>query len=108
MFFLLLASALAQNPVAASIAPGAPRSVSLDLWRPWAGADKIYVMAGLPDGSSELFLVDTGASVSVLNEDVAKRLGITATDGGGTIQGLGGTVPWMRASIPSIELGGLR
>lgn len=108
MFLFLLASALAQNPVAASIAAGAPRSATLDLWRPWAGADKIYVMAGLPDGSSELFLVDTGASVSVLNEDVAKRLGITAKDGGGTIQGLGGTVPWMRASIPSIELGGIK
>lgn len=80
-------------------------STVLDLWRGWPGSDKVFVNVGLPDGSSALFLVDTGASISVLNEDVAKRLSLDVIDAGGSVNGLSGSVPWMKATIPHLQLG---
>ncbi len=80
-------------------------STVLDLWRGWPGSDKVFVNVGLPDGSSALFLVDTGASISVLNEDIAERLGLHVFDAGGTVNGLSGSVPWMKATIPHLQLG---
>lgn len=104
MLLCLLSLVLADAPKPATLQRGV-RESSLDIWRPWKDADKIYVMVGLPDGSEELFLVDTGASVSVLNTDVAKRLGIQGRDTGEFLQGLGGAAPWIQATLPTIKLG---
>lgn len=80
--------------------------VALDLWRGWPGAEKIYVEARFPDGSNGLFLVDTGAALSVLNEGAAERLGLTAIDADGRVAGLSGSVRWRKATIPTLSLGG--
>lgn len=93
--------------LAAAGAPGSPlpKMTALDLWRGWPGSDKIYVEAGLPDGSTGLFLVDTGASISVLHREVAERIGLRLSDDGGMVNGLSGSVPWVRGTIPSLALG---
>jgi tetratricopeptide (TPR) repeat protein len=94
---LLTAWALAAQP--------SPTSVTHDLWRAYAGGDKVYVEVGLPDGGTGLFLVDTGAAVSVLNNGVADRLGLEGSDDGGRVAGLSGSVPWHRAVLPSVDFG---
>lgn len=80
----------------------------MDLIRPWPGAPKIYVQAGLPDGTQGIFLVDTGASVTVISEDIAERLNLPVTTNGGTISGLGGTSVWRQAVVPWVDLGGMQ
>lgn len=77
----------------------------VDLWRGWPGSDKVFVEVGLPDGSTGLFLVDTGATLSVMNEDTAERLGIVPTLGDGELRGLSGTVPWRRAVLTGARIG---
>ncbi len=89
----------------AEVVLGGPESTELDLWRPWKDAEKVFVMVGLPGGSQELFMVDTGASVSVISQAVADRIGLTVDGERGIISGLSGTVPWMSARIPRIQLG---
>ncbi len=79
--------------------------VTLDLWRGYPGADKVYVEARFPNGTSGLFLLDTGAAISVVNEDAAERMGLVAEVAEGRVSGLSGSVPWRRAQIPSLFLG---
>lgn len=80
----------------------------LDLWRGWEESDKVFIEATFADGSTGLFLVDTGATLSVVNEDTAKRLGLEVNDGDGELRGLSGFVPWRRATLPSLDLGGAK
>lgn len=97
---LLLALAL--------VAPSWAKAVDhvvLDLWRGYQGADKVYVEARFPDGTSGLFLVDTGAAISVLNEDAAERLGLVPELADGRVSGLSGSARWRRAQIPELRLG---
>ncbi len=82
-----------------------PAPVVLDLWRGWPGADKVFVEARFPNGERGLFLVDTGAAISVLSTEAAERLGLEVGDGPGRVSGLSGSVPWRRAQIPSLYLG---
>jgi len=84
---------------------GEPEVVELDLIRPWPHADKIYVQAGLPDGTRGVFLVDTGAATSVISSNTAARLGLSGIDRGGTLAGLGGEVPWYQGELASLTLG---
>lgn len=94
--------------LAAAAPAGPPSHTTLDLWRAYDGADKIYVQVGTPDGGTALFLVDTGAAVSVVNEAAAERLGLVGEDVGGRIAGLSGSVAWRRATIPWLQLGDFR
>ncbi len=80
----------------------------LDLLRPYPGAPKIYVQATLPDGEPGLFMVDTGAGVSVIHTALAERLGLTVGPPQGYVTGLGGRVPLTRAVVPSLHLGDIR
>ncbi|MES2641420.1 MAG: aspartyl protease family protein [Myxococcota bacterium] len=113
MLLLLAQLALAPTAVAAPTYPppraelvlGGVRSTTLDLWRSSPGADKIYVLAKLPDGSDALFLLDTGASISVIHRDVVERLGLPIVPVDGRIEGLSGSVAWKRAVLPRIGLG---
>lgn len=93
-------------PGPARLADGAVDHAVLDLWRPEPGAEKLLVPVGLPDGSTELFLLDTGAATSVLHEDVAARLALAPVEERGWLQGLGGRVPWQHTQVPRITLGG--
>ncbi len=80
------------------------RKVELDMLRPYPGAPRIFVQAELPDGTLGLFLVDTGADVSVLTTDTAKRLGL---DDGEIVPvwGLSGTSTAIAAELPYLRLG---
>ena len=82
--------------------------VALDLLRPWPGADKIYVQVGLPGDMKGVFLVDTGASTSLLSAEMAQTLGIEGRDNGQIIAGLGGTATMYEGRLPFVDLAGLR
>jgi tetratricopeptide (TPR) repeat protein len=79
---------------------------TVDLLRMFPGGPRIYVQAILPDGGPGLFLVDTGADISVLTEKTAERLGLEVEKDYATVWGLGGTSRMHRAVIPTVELGG--
>ena len=79
----------------------------LPLVRAAPGAAKIYVEATLPDGRKGIFLVDTGASVTAIDQEVADRLGLVVDDPMGVIQGFGGQTAWRRSELPYVELGGV-
>ena len=60
----------------------------------------------LPTGKQRLFMVDTGASVSVLSTEVANELGLTAVEPAhGELIGLSGSARWYRAQLPALSLG---
>ncbi len=92
-------------PPRAELVLGGVTSTSLDLWRASPDADKIYILATLPDGSEALFLLDTGASISVIHREVVERLGLPIVPVDGRIEGLSGSVAWKRAVLPRISLG---
>lgn len=82
-----------------------PDHESVDLIRPFPGGNRIYVQAGLPDGTQGLFLVDTGAAISALSESTAARLGIEIERGYSYVEGLGGRAPLDRAVISTLQFG---
>lgn len=82
---------------------GAERT-ELPILRPSKGGPRIFVQATLPDGSLGVFLVDTGADVSVLTESAAERLGLDArreVD----VWGLSGSASVRAVLLPSLQLG---
>ncbi len=82
-----------------------PKTTSVDLLRVSEGGARIYVEAVLPDGERGLFLVDTGADISVLSRSTAARLGLAIDEDYGAVVGLSGVVSMDRAVIPSLTLG---
>jgi len=80
---------------------------TLDLYRPSADADKVLVPVELPDGSQELFIVDTGAATSAISREVADRLNLGPAVDAGLLMGLSGVVPWEKVVVPTIGLGGI-
>jgi tetratricopeptide (TPR) repeat protein len=99
---LALALALAA-PAAA--APRGPRSGTVPVWRTEPTGTKLFVEADLGDGVPRLFLVDTGASISVLNPEVAAALGIEGGPTTGELVGLGGRARYRLAEVPTLHLG---
>ncbi len=100
---MLLTALVAATTLAAGV-----EHAELDLLRPYPGAPKIYVQATLPDGEPGLFMVDTGAGVSVIHTALAERLGLTVGPPQGYVTGLGGRVPLTRTVVPSLHLGDVR
>jgi tetratricopeptide (TPR) repeat protein len=82
-----------------------PRQTALDLLRIEPGGSRIYVQATLPDGERDLFLVDTGADVNVLDRAVAERLGVPVTEGVYRLGGLGGSTTAGEATLSEVRLG---
>ena len=68
-----------------------PDHSEIDILRPAAGYPRIFVQAELPDGSVGLFLVDTGADVSVLRPSTVERLGLEVEERWSVLQGLSGS-----------------
>src|SRR5262245_51506467 len=93
------------GPSAVRVAVDGPPIGTFDLWRAQPGAEKIYVAADPGDGKERLFLLDTGAAISVLSREVADELGLTVEDSGQFIVGLGGQAAWEKATIPVLHLG---
>jgi len=82
-----------------------PSQETLDLLRVVEGGPRIYVQATLPDGLPGLFLVDTGADISVLSRRTAERLELEVDENHGSLIGISGSTKLHRAVLPSIELG---
>jgi len=85
-----------------------PASSAVDIIRPFPHHARIYVQATLPDGALGLFLVDTGADISVLSRATANRLHLPVQENYTTVWGLGGTAPMHRAVLPELRLGEMR
>ena len=98
---LLLTACAAHRPAAPGL-PTGPRKATVPLYRPGPDAPKIYVEADLGDGVPRVFMVDTGAVVSVLTQDVADALGLRSVEQPGRLVGLGGAVRWVQATVPTL------
>ncbi|MCB9663555.1 MAG: aspartyl protease family protein [Alphaproteobacteria bacterium] len=105
----VLAVLLASGPGVAWGAPRdrAPDRVALPLYRPWREAPKVYVEVTLPDGARGLFLVDTGADLSVLAPEVAARLGLDLAPDAALVRGLDDETTVDLGRLPWLQLGGL-
>lgn len=84
----------------------AQRDGTVPVWRTGEHGTKLYVEARLSDGVPRLFLVDTGASLSVLQQGVVEELGLTAVARRGEVVGLSGRVPWRSSVVPTLDLAG--
>jgi tetratricopeptide (TPR) repeat protein len=76
----------------------------LDILRPYPGASRIFVQARLPNGDLGVFLVDTGADVSVLSDRATEALGITA-DREVAVWGLSGSASVKAVLLPELAFG---
>ena len=90
---------------ASSTGPSGPRHADLPLWRPGPQGERIFVEADLGDGEPRLFLVDTGASLSVLSAAASAELGLVPVERPGQVIGLGGASPWRSAIVENVRLG---
>lgn len=100
-----LAGGDAGPPVAPELQWVGPDTVHVDLLRTSEGGPRIYVQAALPDGERGLFLVDTGADVNVLSEEVVERLGVEVEPDVFRLSGLGGSTTAGLATLPEVRLG---
>lgn len=82
-----------------------PDQVELELLRTSEGGPRIYVQADLGDGHTGLFLVDTGADINVLSQDMADRLGLDLASGVYRLSGLSGTTRAARGRVAEVRLG---
>jgi tetratricopeptide (TPR) repeat protein len=102
---LLLVSSVAEAQSDLRPPAGGSDRVPVDILRPTASYPRIFVQVEMPDGKLGLFMVDTGADVSVLSKSTAERLGLDIQERYSRIAGLSGE-SWMdRAVIPWIGLG---
>jgi len=99
---LLLGCAARRDPAAGVVGP---RVAEIPLWRSSPRGTKMYVLAELPDGVQRVFMVDTGASMSVLSADVAAAVGLSVQPDRRTLVGLGGTAPYHRARVDGLRVG---
>jgi tetratricopeptide (TPR) repeat protein len=83
---------------------GAQRT-AVDLLVDSPSSDKIFIQVDLGLDEPALFLVDTGASVTVVNEAVVEALGLEPIPGRGIIEGMGGSTPWSSVVIPELSIG---
>jgi len=82
-----------------------PDRQEIDILRVYEQGPRIYVQATMPDGELGLFLVDTGADISVISQKTADRLGLDVERNHGSLIGISGSTSMHRAVLPSIELG---
>lgn len=82
-----------------------PKSAEIPLFRTTEHGERLYVPVKLPDGDTHYFILDTGASVSVLSWEIANELGIEATPQRGVLVGVSGYSSWSSVEVPSISIG---
>jgi tetratricopeptide (TPR) repeat protein len=78
---------------------------AVDLLVDSPSSDKIYIQVDLGLDEPALFLVDTGASVTVVNDALVESLGLEPIPGQGIIEGMGGSTPWSAVVIPEMKIG---
>jgi tetratricopeptide (TPR) repeat protein len=83
---------------------GSARAATLDVHRWGPDGKKLYVEAEV-GGVPHLFMVDTGASVSVFVGEAAQAVAGRAVPRAGALVGLGGAVPWSSARVDGLQLG---
>jgi len=81
------------------------KHTAVDLLLDSPTSDKIFIQVDLGLDEPALFLVDTGASVTVVNGAVVEALGLVPNPGRGIIQGMGGSTPWSSVVLPSMRIG---
>ena len=84
-----------------------PDHSEIDLLRPVEGGARIFVQAELPGGQRGLFLVDTGAEISVLTTATAERVGVEGLQQG-KVWGLSGTARVGFGTLPWLQLGEMK
>lgn len=104
---LMLGLMLLGSPALASPPSSArgPDVVEVDLLRSNAGSPKVFVQATLPDGELGLFMVDTGADISVLSTSTAERLGLAIQRGFGQVAGISAVTSMDGAHLPHLRIG---
>lgn len=92
----------------ASAAPGrrGAEVFRTDLIRTTDEGLKIFVEAGLPDGTTGFFTVDTGSEFTVISTEVAQRLGLQTRRSDFPVTGLSGTMHVQVARLKAIDIGG--
>ena len=81
-----------------------PDHSQVDLLRPFEGGPRIFVQATLPNGVRGLFLVDTGADISVLSSKAAEALQLeNLVDA--NVWGLSGSAQVQFGMLPSLTIG---
>lgn len=101
----LLAGCRHKAPLSPAELLSGPDSSELVLYRSMEDGQRIYVEADLGDGVPRFFLVDTGAAVTTLTQEVADELGLTVTERGGWLRGVAGEASWREATIDTVQLG---
>lgn len=84
-----------------------PRVQTLPLYGTSADGVRLFVEARLGDGQPRLFMLDTGAAVTVISRKVALDLGLDSEISDQTLVGVAGRVRWEQAVLPEVELGRL-
>lgn len=82
-----------------------PAASRLDLYKPWPGADKLYVEVDLGDGEPRMMLLDTGAGTSLVNAEVASALNLRQSAEVSQYLQVSGVLEARSAVIPEIRVG---
>ena len=85
-----------------------PRSQTLPLYTTTEDGVRLFVEATLGDGQPRMFMVDTGAAISVIYREVAEDLGLETKVSDGSLVGVSGRVKFEQAVLPEVTLGRLR
>lgn len=101
---LLTLPAAAPSPSPSPAGPAAPGSELARI--PFTPGRPIMVTARINDGGTVNLLLDTGASVTVINPRVLVALGVSSREAErGTIRGVTGTTEALAVTLNSIEVG---
>lgn len=92
-------------PLASELVYFGPDHVQVDMLRTVPEGSRIFVQATMPDGVKGLFLIDTGAAISVLSESTAQRLSLDIQRNYGYVEGLGGRARLDYAVVDNLALG---
>ncbi|NOY25539.1 MAG: hypothetical protein GXP62_06665, partial [Oligoflexia bacterium] len=82
-----------------------PRSSRVDIYKPWPGADKLYVPVDLGDGTPRMMLLDSGAGVTLLTPDVADALGLSLSPQVSEYMQVSGVLEARTAVLPKLTIG---
>jgi tetratricopeptide (TPR) repeat protein len=103
--FIVLSIGCVHRPPPVDQGLTGPRVSTLPLYRNPGSAEKIFIEAKLSDGIPRLFLVDTGAAISVVSQRAAINLNMPIHRQAGRISGVGGTSDWLASQIKVLRLG---